>query len=309
MALFDRVASLVIGKPDGKAIEIRDLRFAFSIEKGTGENPNKCTCEIYNLSPDSRALVETVNNVLILKAGYKQDVGEVTIFTGTVIRSITKRSGPDWITALEMSDGGLEYRDVKTSFSYAPGVSAQSVLSNIAASFGLPVRPLPSDIASKKYPEGFAFVGRSREAMTKACEYLELEWSIQNREIQILKKGKAVEMQAFVISSDTGMIESPEPESKTMSEKAAAKKGVTTSQRGVRETFATNNELSGEKGKRLEVQGYKVMTLLQPAIQPGGYVKLVTKSINGEFFRVESVTHSGDTHGQAWQSELILRYV
>ena len=31
--LFDRVASLIIGKPDGKAIEIRELRFAFSIEK------------------------------------------------------------------------------------------------------------------------------------------------------------------------------------------------------------------------------------------------------------------------------------
>ena len=307
--LFDRVASLVIGKPDGKAVEIRDLRFAFSIEKGTGENPNKCTCEVYNLAPDTRSLVETVNNVLILKAGYKQDVGEVTIFTGTVIRSITKRQGADWVTALEMSDGGIEYRDKKTTFSYAPGVSGQSVLSNIAATFGLPVRPLPADIAQKQYPEGFAFVGRSREAMSKACQYLGLEWSIQNREIQILKKGKAVDMQAFVISSETGMIESPESESKTMSEAAAAKKGITTKQKGVRETFGTNNELDGEKGRKLEVQGYKVRTLLQPTLQPGGYVKLETKSINGEFFRVEAVTHSGDTHGQAWQSDLILRYV
>ena len=227
MALFDRVASLTIGKPSGQAIEIRDLRFAFSIEKGTGENPNKCTCEVYNLSADSRALVETVNNVLILKAGYRQDAGEITIFTGTVTRSLTRRQGPDWVTALEMSDGGLEYRDTKTSFSYAPGVTGQAVLSNIAATFGLPVRPLPADIAAKQYPEGFAFVGRAREAMTKACEYLGLEWSIQNREVQILKKGKAVDMQAFVIGPNTGMIDSPESESKTMTEAAAAKKGQT----------------------------------------------------------------------------------
>ena len=307
MALFDRVASLVIGKPDGKAIEIRDLRFAFSIEKGTGENPNKCTCEVYNLNPDSRALVETVNNVLILKAGYKQDVGEVTIFTGTVTRSNTKRQGADWVTALEMSDGGLEYRDKKTTFSFANGVAGQAVLSNIAASFGLPVRPLPADIAQKQYPEGFAFVGRSREAMSKACEYLGLEWSIQNREIQVLKKGKAVEMQAFVLSSDTGMIDSPESESKTMSEAAAAKKGITTKQKGVVQSFGTDD--TGTKGRKLEVQGYKVKSLLQPTLQPGGYVKLETKSIKGEFFRVEAVTHVGDTHAQAWQSDLILRYV
>jgi hypothetical protein len=304
--LFDRVASLVIGKPSGKAIEIRDLRFAFSIEKGTGENPNKCTCEVYNLNPDSRALVETVNNVLILKAGYAQDVGEITIFTGTVTRSITKRMGADWVTSLEMSDGGLEYRDKKTTFSYAPGITGQAVLANIAATFGLPVRPLPSAIASKTYPEGFAFVGRSREAMSKACEYLGLEWSIQNREVQILKKGKAVEQQAFVLSPETGMIDSPESEVKTMTDKAAAKKGVTTKQKGVRESFGTND--AGDKNNKLEVQGYKVKTLLQPALQPGGYVRVDSKSIKSQFFRVESLTHEGDTHGQAWYSDLILRY-
>ena len=308
MSLFDRVASLTVGKPNGKAVEIRDLRFAFSIEKGSGENPNQCTCRIYNLNPDSRGLVETVNNVLILKAGYKRDVGEITIFTGTVTRAITKREGADLVTELEMSDGGLEYRDSKTSFSFAPGVSAGQVLSNIAATFGLPVRPLPSEIAQKQYPDGFAFVGRSREAMAKACEYLGLEWSLQNREVQILKKGKAVAMQAFVLSPDTGLIGSPESEHKTLSEKAAAKKGITEKQKGVRVTFGTD-DASGDKGKKLEVQGYKCRTLLQPTMQPGGYVRLDTKSIKQEFFRIEAVTHQGDTHGQSWESELTLRYV
>lgn len=308
MALFDRVASLVIGKPNGDAIEIRDLRFAFSIEKGAGENPNKCTCRVFNLNPASRALVETVNNVLILKAGYKQDVGELTIFTGTVTRAITKRENADFVTELEMSDGGLEYRDTKTSFSFAPGVTGQQVLTNIAATFGLPIRPLPAEIAQKQYSEGFAFVGRSREAMAKACDYLGLEWSIQNRELQILKKGKAVAQQAFVLSPETGLIGSPESEHKTLSEKAAAKKGITEKQKGVRVTFGTD-DASGDKGKKLEVQGWKVKTLLQPAMQPGGYVRLDTKSIKEEFFRIEAVTHSGDTHGPDWQSELTLRYV
>ena len=307
MALYDRVASLTIGKPTGQAIEIRDLRFAFSIEKGAGENPNTCTCRVYNLNPDSRALVETVNNVLILKAGYRRDVGELTIFTGTVTRAITKRENADLVTELEMSDGGLEYRDTKTSFSFAPGVSAQAVLTNIAATFGLPVRPLPADIAQKQYAEGFAFVGRSREAMAKACEYLGLEWSLQNREVQILKKGKAVAMQAFVLSPETGLIGSPESEHKTLGEKAAAKKGITEKQKGVRVTFGTVD--TGDKEKKLEVQGWKVKTLLQPTMQPGGYVRLDTKTIKGEFFRVESVTHSGDTHGNDWLSELTLRYV
>lgn len=308
MALFDRVASLTIGKPNGDAVEIRDLRFAFSIEKGSGENPNKCTCRVFNLNSTSRALVETVNNVLILKAGYKQDVGEMIIFIGSVTRAITRREGADWVTELEMSDGGLEYRDTKTSFSFAAGINAQQVLSTIAATFKLAIRPLPQDIAVKQYPEGFAFVGKSREAMTKACDYLGLEWSIQNRQIQILKKGKAVDMQAFVLSPETGLLGSPESEHKTMTEEAASKRGFTAKQKGVRVTFAADLK-TGDKDKRLEVQGWKVKTLLQPAMQPGGYVRVDTKTIKAEFFRVESVTHDGDTHGSAWESNLVLRYV
>ena len=304
--LNDRVASLTIGK-GSKAVEIRDLRFSFSIEKGTGENPNRCNATIYNLAEKTRALIETVNNVLILKAGYKNDVGEVTLFTGTVTRVLTSKVGPDWITDLEMFDGLLEYRDVKTSFSYAPGVKAQAVLTGIAKTFGLAIRPLPLDIAQKSYPEGFAFVGRSREAMKKACSYLGLEWSIQNREIQILQKGKPLKKQAYLISSNTGMIGAPKAEQKTMTEEAAAKKGYTSKQKGVISTFGVNEK--GETVKKLEVQGYQIKTLLQPNIEPGGYVKVESVGIKGEFFRVESVTHSGDTHGQQWESQLVLRYV
>lgn len=307
--LYDRVASLTIGISGKKGVEIRDLRFTFSIEKGATENPNKCSCKIYNLNPDTRALVENVNNVLILKAGYKRDLGEITIFTGTVTRSLTRREGPDWITEIEMSDSLLEYRDTKTSFSYAQGASAQAVLTNIAGTFGLPIRQLPDDIAARTYPQGFAFVGRSREAMAKACEYLGLEWSLQNREVQILKKGKAFKEQAFLLSPETGLIGSPEQESKTMTEKAAAKKGFTEGQKGVRATFGEKAEKTGEVEKKLEVSGFKVKSLLQPTAQPGGFVCLDTKTIKKEFFRIESLVHLGDTHGNDWQSELILRYV
>lgn len=307
MSLFNRTASLTIGT-EKKAIEITGLRFTFSIEKGATESPNKCTCNIYNLKPESRALVENVNNVLILKAGYVDDAGLVTIFTGTVSRALTKREGADWVTELEMMDSGLEYRDTKASLSFAPGVKARQVLNSIAASFNLPIKPLPTEIAEKSYPDGFAFVGRSRDAMNKACQFLGLEWSLQNREVQILLKGKPLSQQAFLLSPDTGLIGSPESESKTLTEKAAGKKGITEKQKGVKVTYGEDTP-GGTKTRKLEVQGYKVTSLLQPTINPGTYVKIESKSIKGEFFRVENVVHEGDTHGQPWFSVLTLRYV
>ena len=305
--LFDRVASLVIGKEGGKGKELAGLRFSFSIQKGATKSPNQCTVKIWNAAPETRALIEVIGNVLILKAGYSEDIGATTIFSGNVTRTLTVREGPDWITELELQDGFMEFRDAKVSLAFGKGATVSQVLSAISKEFGLPVRPLPADVAKNTYPSGFAFVGRVRDAMDKACENGGLEWSIQNREIQIIKKGGVFKQKAYLLTPDTGLIGSPMQESKTMTEKAAAKEGITASQPGVRKT--TKRDKDGEVQEVLQVLGYKVKTLLQPLIEPGGYVQVKSKGIDGEFFRIEELTHVGDTHGNEWHSELTLRYV
>lgn len=305
--LFDRVASLVIGKEGQKGKELSGLRFAFSIQKGSTKSPNKCTVRVWNAAIETRRQIEAIGNVLILKAGYKGDVGAVQIFAGDVTRALTLREGPDWVTEIEMQDGLMEFRDTKASLSFAPGSLASVVLRDIAGRFGLPVRALPVGVDARQYPSGFAFAGRLREAMDKACNYLGLEWSIQGREIQVIKKGGVFQKRAIVLSPDSGMVESPMLESKTMTEKAAAKEGVTASQPGVRSTFERDND--GQIQKVLQVNGYKVRSLLQPTIEPGGYVQIKSKGIDGQFFRVEEVMHAGDTHGNEWHSELTLRFV
>lgn len=304
--LFNRVCSLVIGQENGKGRELSGLRIAFSIQKGANKSPNKCTVKIWNAAPETRALIEVVGNVMILKAGYSEDIGATTIFIGNVTRALTVREGPDWITELEMEDGFLEFRDAKVSLSFSKGATAQQVVTAISAKFGLPVRPLPAGVANKQYPSGFAFVGRVRDAMDKACENGGLEWSIQNREIQIIKRGGFFKQKAYVLSPDTGLLGSPIQESKTMTEKAAAKEGITAKQPGVRKT--TERDKDGEVQEMLRVMGYKVKSLLQPVVEPGGFVQVKSKGIDGEFFRVEELTHVGDTHGNEWHTEMTLRY-
>lgn len=305
--LFNRTASLVIGKEGGSGKELSGLRFSFSIQKGATKSPNKCTVKVWNAAPDTRKLIEVIGNVLILKAGYSEDIGAVTIFAGDVIRSLTVREGPDWITEIEMQDGFMEFRDAKVSISLAKGATTLQAIKAISAKFGLPVRPLPAGVADKQYAAGFAFVGRVRDAMDKACNHMGLEWSIQNREIQILKKGGVLKQKALVLSPDTGLVGSPAQESKTMTEKAAAKEGVTANQPGVRKT--TERDKDGEVQEMLQVLGYKVKTLLQPTVEPGGYVQIKSAGIAGEFFRVEELTHVGDTHGNEWHTDLTLRFV
>lgn len=305
--LFDRVASLVVGKEGGKGKELANLRFSFGIQKGSTKTPNQCTVKVWNVASDTRALIEVIGNVLILKAGYSEALGATTIFTGNVTRTLTVREGPDWITELELQDGFVEFRDAKVSLSFGKGATVLQVVTAISKKFGLPVRPLPADVAMKQYPAGFAFVGRVRDAMDKACENGNLEWSIQNREIQIIKRGGVFKQKAYLLSPDTGLLGSPMQESKTMTERAAAKEGITATQPGVRKT--TERDKDGEVQEMLRVLGYKVKSLLQPLLEPGGYVQVKSKGIDGEFFRIEEINHTGDTHGNEWHSELTLRHV
>ena len=305
--LFDRVCSLSVGKEGGAGKELEGLRIAFSIQKGATKSPNKCTVKIWNSAPETRAIIEVIGNVLILKAGYREDIGAKTIFTGNITRTLTLREGTDFITEIEMEDGFFEFRDSKVSLSFSSGATTEQILYSITKKFGLPVRELPSNIENKQYKAGFAFVGRVREAMDKVCENSGLEWSIQNREIQVIKKGGVFKQKAYFISPETGLIGSPMRESKTMTEKAAAKEGITLNQRGVRATRERDND--GESQKMLQVLGYKIKTFLLPIVEPGGYIKLNSIGINNEFFRIEELIHLGDTHGNDWITEMTLRYI
>jgi len=309
MPLFDRVAELVVGQSGKEGLLIKDLRISFSIEKTLTETLNTSTIRIYNLNPTSRKLVETPNNAVILKAGYRQDKGALTIFVGIVRRSLTVREGVDWVTELELDDGLIAYRDSKFSTSFAPGAKGVDVLRQVADKFGIAVGKLPDAIEQKIYPNGFSFVGRARDAMAKVCNYLGLEWSIQNQTIQVLKKGGSRERTAIVISPETGMIKSPQLEAKTMSDKLAAKQGLTTNSAGVVTKKSDKLTVRGDPPKdRLEVQGYKVETLLQPTILPGDVVKIKAEGIDN-WFKVEKCTAQGDTHGDEWVTELSVRFV
>lgn len=305
MALFHRVAELIVGQSGGPGISIKDLRFSFKIEKSASETLNRSIVKIYNLNPTNRALVETPNNVLILKAGYVDDIGAVTIFVGIARRVLTKKISADWVTEIELDDGLIAYRDSKNSISFAPGTSAVAVMTYIANQFNLPVRPFPPGIIDKQYADGYAFVGHTRNAMTEVCDYLGLEWSIQNQQIQILIQGGVAKRTAVLISANTGMISSPELEAKTMSLVAAAKRGITTNSAGV---ITRAPKAFGSGKERLQVQGYRVKSLLNPTIEPGGIMQVQAIGID-DFFRIEKVIFTGDTHAADWECESTLRFI
>lgn len=311
--LFERTAELLVGKPGttDEAISIKDLRFEFDILKTASKTSNTANLKIYNASPDTIAAMETINNIVIIRAGYVRDTGAVTIFTGTTCRSLTYQDGATVITEMELRDSVIPLRDAKISVAKPPNTSAKSVLSAVTANFGLPVRMNIKDVPDKQYVGGFACNGRVRDAMDRVCNYLGLEWSAQDSEIQIMKKGGVYSDMAVVLNKDTGMIGYPRREAKTMTEKTAAKEGIKYGQKGVIRTTVDVEDPTAKLKNRvtLEVQGYRVKSLLNAQIYPGSYVQLTSRGIQEEYFRVEEARYVGDTHGKDWYVEALLRYL
>ncbi|GKX50050.1 phage protein [Budvicia aquatica] len=311
--LFNRIAELVIGEANGQSVIINDLRFSFDITKDNDKTTNKLTLKIYNMNNQTRNLVERVNNSVILKAGYEDDIGAITIFTGSVVSAWTTREGNDTITELSVRDGALPLRQTKLSLSYAPGTSALDILSDVSASFGLPVKPLPEKIIDKPYRRGFAFCGKAETAMRDICHYLGLTWSIQNNEIQILSKDHPVSDELVVLTPDSGLVDFPSrivdsTRNKSQGESSPPSKLILSESQG--------------EGNQYQIEGYNVKCLLQPRIYPGCYVGLESKmllldpTIDGDsqerpraFFRAEVVTHSGDTFEGDWITECELKSI
>lgn len=311
MSLFLRTGEIIVGQPQGEAVSIKDLRFEFDITKTASKTANEASLKIYNAAPTTITLMETVNNVVIIKAGYVNDIGAITIFTGTTCRSLTYQDGPDIITEMELRDSVIPLRDAKISVSFPPNTSAMTVLDGVAKNFGLLIKKSISKVQDKQYVGGYAYNGRVRDAMDRVCNYLGLEWSAQDSEIQIIKKGGVYADTAVVLSKDTGMIGYPRREAKTMTEKTAAKQGIKYGQKGIVRTVVDVEDPTAKLKDRvtLEVQGYRVKSLLNPAIYPGAYVQLKSRGIDGEFFRVEEAHYTGDTHGQEWSVEVLLRFI
>lgn len=288
MAQFDRIARLTVGKPGADGVIIENLRIEFDIEKDTSETTNKSSVKVYNLAPNTRKILERPDTVCILEVGYREHMGLVRIFVGAVTHVTSRAEGPDMVTELELADGQVAVRDSVISIGYGQGVEGKQIARDVAAQMGLTLRMAP-DVQFTGYPNGFAFAGYARDALTKVCSASGAQWSIQNNEIQIIMGGGTTSVRALVFSADSGLVGSPERivKSPKKADKADSKK-------------------SKKKEDNKEKQaGWKVRTLLAPTVNPGDAVRVESKTVTG-WFRVESLKHAGNTHGGTWLSEMEL---
>lgn len=254
--LFNRKIELTIGKRGQQGFTYRDLRVGFKVSKSLDSKPNKGEIKVYNLTKDNRAKAEQSGNVIILKAGYGEQLE--TIFTGDVARAKTELQGTDYVTTFELGDGETQYRYSRAEISFAKGTDVKDAITTVLGMVGAALGDI-SGLTPQKLLSPLVISGDVRKHLDSLAVRQNFEWSIQDDQYQILGKGKTTKEEAVLLSSDTGLVGIPK----------------------------------NRFGDKDQAKGIEFDALLNGKIKPGRKVVFASPTVQGTY-RVEKVTFLGD---------------
>lgn len=249
---------------------IEGLRIQFKVTKAIDSEPNPGELTITNCAEQTRVNLQTKPLRLKIEAGF--DDSPRHVFTGDLRHGYSELVDADWETKLLLGDGDQAWRYARVSKTYKRGTSVAAILQHAASTMGfiIDAKTLATPALQAQVASGRALEGPTRDELTRLLAPYGYHWSMQDGQFQLLRDDETRADQARVISESTGMIGSP--------------------------TF-------GAPGKNGQAAPINVKCRLYPELTPGGRIVVQSRAINGTF-RVEKLTHTGDTHGDDWTTEI-----
>ena len=275
--LYDRTASVRI-ETATEVINIENLRFVFDVVKSNKKEANSCKVTVYNLSENTRGKIQDTDNKITVNAGYKDMADLLHIFTGNITSVGHAKEGADMATRIVAGDGIDALRNTTAVLSFEAGTSAKQVLKDLIAKFPLASKIINEKaITDKVFNNGFSESGMFKTVMDKIAKFLGINWTVQDDTLKIIRDEDVDDNELIQISAESGLIGSPEKIQNKASQKTLT-----------------------DKRPR-----WRVTSLLIPYLTVGGRVEIVSVAIpEKSYFKVENIKHSGDTHGDEWQSTI-----
>jgi len=266
------IGGLIITTAAAKTGVSDTLRMKFKIVRGGKKEPNTADLDIYNLVKANRSAFQEKNLPITIEAGYTENVSQ--IFSGNLEHVDNVLNGRDWVSSIQAADAGQAFKSARINVSFAGPAQVGDVLQAAADALGVD----PGNVADKvsagsirgalsEFTNGIVLSGKAEQQLDKVVRSMGYSWSIQDGQLQLLGPDETIGDQAFLLTTETGLIGVPE---------------------------------AGEDGL------VKVRGLLQPEILPGKQVEIQSlglESING-LYRVEKTTFIGDTWGSDWYVDI-----
>lgn len=251
--------------PDGRG---QMLRVQFAVEKGISGTPNSATIRIHNLKAESRLKIKKEFDKVRLEAGHVEAGNRGVIFEGFVRDVTHKREDADIVTTVTCGDGDKAYRQGVIAKTFPAGATPKEMVDALLAEMPDVARGVIQGLDDlPAYPRPVTMVGAVRDELDKIGKTHRFYWSIQDGALEVVPGDGFID-DVVVISKENGMVGVPD---------------------------VTDN-------------GIRVSTLLNPQIRIGRVIEVRSETLemNDEQgrFRVSGLSLSGDTHADAFYSDV-----
>ena len=277
MAFFLRSAMLQIGPLKYNM----DDGFYFEFEVPFYDSDQLVTASftVNNLSESSRLGIQK-NQVVILNAGYEDDVG--ALFVGQVASCNHKQNGVEWqtkITATAVLDQWLNSQINKT---YKENSKAEDIIRDLLNVFGLEVGIFEL-VENVTYPRGRVCSGKLKDVLTQiVTEECKSRLLIRTNQIIINNPADGVN-RGYLLTPESGLLFQSDDSDVTTVE-APQMKG------------------SDSETKEAEQKTWKRTCLLNYRLGPGDIIQIQSRDLNGKF-QIVSGKHKGSPTGN-WITEI-----
>ena len=277
--LFGRKYRVIIDVGNGKALDVSDLRCSFEIIKSSYFNAQQSIVTIYNLNPSDENLLIQEGQRIIIEAGYAgSQYGK--IFEGNVIQPLrSKENGVDYkLTLVSMdSDRYITYGLVGVAMSAKQ--SSRDAIKACASRANYPTKTNVITTSSIKYPRGKVMFGSPTTYLNQLAKSENAQYYNEDGSINIVAAKDLSSNEIFSFGPDSGLIGTP-----TQSQYGITCKVLLNPRLKVNSLFHIDN-------KKIENFRYTMGQAVRPLDSEGIY-------------RVIKMTHSGDTRGQDWFTEI-----
>ncbi|WP_313817917.1 phage protein [Cupriavidus sp.] len=288
---YGRKASLIIGKNDGPALDLSELRVKFDIKRGDLQTPNSGRFRVYNVSETTRLRIEKEFTRVVFQGGYQGNYG--ILFDGYIKQVRRGReSQTDTYLDITAADGDSAYNFAVVNTTLAAGsTSSDHVAAAVQAMnpFGVTQGYVPT-LPANGLPRGKVMFGMARDFMRSVAKTTQTVWSIQDGKAILVPETSYMPGDIPVITVETGMVGLPVQTQNGITIKMLLNPNVKISQ-----LIKIDND---------SVQRYEYsLNVLQQA--ENQRIQHQAKLQDDGFYYVMAAEHSGDTWGNDWYTETI----
>lgn len=206
--LYNRIVELRVGRPGELGRAYTDLRIEFDFDKTRTSKPNTGKIVVYNLNQVSKDILSDKGVKYELRGGY-QGLGQSPIVgvlsSGDIVDVETIRRGPDLVTSIKTGESLKNITEKTLDKSYKEGAKAKTIIDDMVDALGV-AKGAIKGLKDKVFNSGYSMNGKIAIRLDEMTEQQELEWFVENDELNILPKGGSTDDEAILLTKDTGLL-------------------------------------------------------------------------------------------------------